>query len=88
MFNSTPTWFTHRSTTPPRASLRRACFMSCWYWPTPMALGSIFTSSERGSWSRRARLTALRRDTSSWGNSAAASLEAEYTEAPASFTIT
>ena len=47
------------------------------YWPTPMALGSILTSSASGSCSRRAMDTALRSETSSSGNSSAASLDAE-----------
>ena len=42
---------------------------SCWYWPTPMAFGSIFTSSASGSCRRRAIDTAPRRLTSSSGNS-------------------
>ena len=77
VFTSTPTALTQSSTTPSRASPSRAWGMSCWYWPTPMALGSIFTSSARGSWSRRAIDTAERRFTSYSGNSSAASLEAE-----------
>ena len=86
VFKSTPTPLTQSSTTPSKAWERRAWGISCWYCPTPMALGSIFTSSARGSWSRRAMLTAERRDTSKSGNSSAPSLEAEYTEAPASLT--
>ena len=74
------------STTPPRASSSLFLGISCWYCPTPMALGSIFTSSARGSCSRRAMETALRSVRSNSGNSSAASLEAEYTEAPASLT--
>ena len=87
MLRSTPTALTQSSTTPERASSSRAWGMSCWYWPTPMLLGSIFTSSARGSWSLLAMDTALRRFTSKSGNSWAASLEAEYTDAPASLTI-
>ena len=77
VFRSTPTALTQSSTTPERASSSRAWGMSCWYCPTPIALGSIFTSSARGSWSRRAMETAERRFTSYSGNSSAASLEAE-----------
>ena len=84
---STPTWFTHCSTTPSSAAVSSFCFKSCWYWPTPMAFGSIFTSSASGSCMRRAMETALRWVTSKSGNSSAASLLAEYTEAPASLTI-
>ena len=53
-----------------------------------MALGSIFTNSAKGSCSRRAIDTAPRIDTSRSGNSLAASSDAEYTDAPASDTIT
>ena len=88
VFKSTPTLFTLSSTTPLKASLSFFWFMSCWYWPTPMDLGSIFTSSARGSWSLRAMEAALLWPTSKFGNSSVASLLAEYTLAPASFTIT
>ena len=47
---------------------------SCWYWPTPIAFGSICTSSASGSCSRRAIDTAPRSDTSSVGNSCAREL--------------
>ncbi len=82
----TPTAFTQSST---RASSARAIangFTSCWYWPTPMAFGSILTSSASGSCRRRAIDTAPRMLTSRFGNSRAASSEAEYTDAPASLT--
>ncbi|MCY1425424.1 hypothetical protein D9M71_412120 [compost metagenome] len=87
VFTSTPTAFTQSSTTASR--LRASCTWdtSCWYWPTPMDFGSIFTSSASGSCRRRAMLTAPRRDTSRSGNSFAASSEAEYTDAPASLTM-
>ena len=88
VFKSTPTLFTQSSTTPPRASPRRFWFISCWYWPTPMDLGSIFTSSDSGSCSLLAMDTALLCPTSNCGNSSVASLLAEYTDAPASLTIT
>ena len=87
VLTSTPTLLTQPSTTPSSASSSWLSFKSCWYCPTPMALGSIFTSSARGSCMRRAMLTALRSDTSNCGNSSAASLLAEYTDAPASLTI-
>ncbi len=86
VFTSTPTAFTQSSIT---ASSERSSFeglTSCWYWPTPMDFGSIFTSSASGSCSRRAMDTAPRRDTSSSGSSADARADAEYTEAPASDT--
>lgn len=62
--------------------------MSCWYWPTPMDLGSILTSSDKGSMSRRPMDTAPRTVRSRSGNSWRATSEAEYTLAPASLTIT
>ena len=70
----------------------RACsssfwFTSCWYCPTPIDLGSIFTNSLSGSCTRLPIDTALRSSTWNSGNSFLAISEAEYTEAPASFTI-
>ena len=53
-----------------------------------MDFGSIFTSSANGSCSLLAMDVALLCPTSNFGNSSDASLLAEYTEAPASFTIT
>ena len=88
VFKSTPTLFTQSSTTPDNASLSFFWFISCWYCPTPIDLGSIFTSSANGSCSRLAIDTALRCPTSKFGNSSVASLLAEYTEAPASLTMT
>ena len=64
VLTSTPTALTQSSTTPDSASSSRFWGISCWYWPTPMALGSIFTSSASGSCIRRAIDTALRRFTS------------------------
>ena len=45
-----------RSLPPPRPAFWASSlwFTSCWYWPTPMALGSILTSSDSGSCRRRA----------------------------------
>lgn len=77
VLTSTPTPFTQSSTT---ASSERDSFTSdrsCWYWPTPIDFGSIFTSSASGSWSRRAIETAPRSDTSSSGSSCEAYAEAE-----------
>ncbi len=88
VFTSTPTPFTQSSTT---ASSERDSFTSdrsCWYWPTPIDFGSIFTSSASGSCRRRAMETAPRRDTSMPGSSWEANADAEYTDAPASDTIT
>ncbi len=88
VLTSTPTPFTQSSTT---ASSERESFTSdrsCWYWPTPMDFGSIFTSSASGSCRRRAMDTAPRSDTSMPGSSREAYSDAEYTDAPASDTIT
>ena len=52
-----------------------------------MDFGSIFTSSASGSCSLLAMDAALLCPTSKFGNSSVASLLAEYTEAPASFTM-
>ncbi len=87
VLTSTPTAFTQSSTTASSVRASSRWVTSCWYWPTPMDLGSIFTSSASGSCRRRAMDTAPRRDTSSSGNSFAASSEAEYTDAPASLTM-
>jgi hypothetical protein len=86
VFTSTPTAFTQSSTTASSERASRVWLTSCWYWPTPIAFGSIFTSSASGSCRRRAIDTAPRRLTSSPGNSFAASSDAEYTDAPASDT--
>mgnify|MGYP000484883375 CR=1 FL=1 len=55
---------------------------------TPIDFGSILTSSARGSCILLAIDVALLCPTSKFGNSSVASLLAEYTDAPASFTIT
>ena len=88
VLTSTPTEFTASSTTESSPEASIAWLTSCWYWPTPMDFGSILTSSASGSCSRRAMDTAPRSETSMSGNSSAASSEAEYTDAPASLTIT
>ena len=49
VFKFTPTLFTTEPTTASSSSLNFFWFKSCWYKPTPMDLGSIFTSSARGS---------------------------------------
>ena len=69
VFTSTPTAFTQSSTTASSARARRDWSTSCWYWPTPIALGSILTSSASGSCRRRAIDTAPRSVTSRSGNS-------------------
>ncbi len=77
VLTSTPTALTQSSTT---ASSERDSFCSetsCWYWPTPIDLGSIFTSSASGSCRRRAMETAPRSETSSPGSSWEAKAEAE-----------
>ncbi len=88
VLTSTPTPFTQSSTTASRERESFTSDRSCWYWPTPIDFGSIFTSSASGSWSRRAMDTAPRSDTSMSGSSCEAKAEAEYTEAPASETMT
>ena len=61
-----------------RAALpSRAWLTSCWYCPTPIDLGSIFTSSASGSCRRRPMETAPRTVTSWSGNSSRATSEAE-----------
>ena len=80
--------FTLSSTTPVKLSDNFFWFTSCWYWPTPIAFGSIFTSSARGSCNLRAIEIAPLIDTFISGYSSVASFEAEYTDAPASLTIT
>ena len=77
VLTSTPTAFTQSSTTASseRDSLNSA--RSCWYCPTPIDFGSIFTSSASGSCSRRAMETAPRSDTSRPGSSGEAYAEAE-----------
>ena len=87
VFRSTPTAFTASSTTASRLRASVPGVTSCWYCPTPIDFGSIFTSSASGSCSRRAIDTAPRSVTSSSGSSRAAYADAEYTDAPASLTI-
>ena len=87
VLRSTPTRFTTFSTTPVSARSSAAWLRSCWYCPTPMDCGGIFTSSASGSCRRRPRLMAPRVVTSRSGYSSLASWEAEYTDAPASFTM-
>ncbi len=82
----TPTALTQSSTRASSALARRYWSTSCWYWPTPIALGSILTNSASGSCRRRAIDTAPRSETSRFGNSLAANSDAEYTDAPASLT--
>jgi len=88
MLRSTPTPFTQSSTTASSEPDNWLWLTSCWYWPTPIDLGSIFTSSANGSCKRRAIDTAPRIETSRSGNSSVANSDAEYTDAPASLTIT
>ncbi|MDI2023741.1 hypothetical protein PJL18_04289 [Paenarthrobacter nicotinovorans] len=77
VFTSTPTAFTQSSTTASKDRSSFAAVTSCWYWPTPMDFGSIFTSSAKGSWRRRAMDTAPRSETSIPGSSEAAKADAE-----------
>ena len=55
----TPTSFTTFDTVLSKLSVSFLEFTSCWYSPTPMLFGSIFTSSERGSITLLPILTAL-----------------------------
>src|SRR6201991_1992611 len=66
---STPTPLTQSSTTASSERDSLASEMSCWYCPTPIDFGSIFTSSASGSCRRRAIDTAPRSVTSRLGNS-------------------
>jgi hypothetical protein len=80
-----------RSPPPRRPALRASSLWltSCWYWPTPMLLGSIFTSSASGSCKRRAMLTrAAQAHVDRSGSSLLAYSLALYTDAPASLTTT
>ncbi len=86
VFTCTPTAFTQSSTRASSARASRYWSTSCWYWPTPIAFGSILTSSASGSCRRRAIDTAPRSETSTSGNSREAISDAEYTDAPASLT--
>mmetsp|Transcript_23717 Transcript_23717/g.65811 ORF Transcript_23717/g.65811 Transcript_23717/m.65811 type:complete len:280 (+) Transcript_23717:854-1693(+) len=86
MLASIPTRLTADSTTASSSFASCFSFMSCWYSPIPMCCGSIFTSSDRGSCSLLAMDTAPRSDTSIPGSSLAASGDALYMLAPASFT--
>ena len=77
VFTSTPTWLTQLATTVSSDCLSAVCSTSCWYCPTPMDLGSIFTSSASGSIRRRPMETAPRTVRSWSGNSSRAISEAE-----------
>src|ERR1700754_1983600 len=66
---STPTAFTQSSTTASSDFDSLPSARSCWYCPTPIDFGSIFTSSASGSCRRRAIDTAPRSVTSRLGNS-------------------
>ena len=69
VLTSTPTALTQSSTTASRERDSFTSVTSCWYWPTPIDLGSILTSSASGSCSRRAIDTAPRSETSRSGSS-------------------
>ena len=73
----TPTLLTQLSTTEARRARSFVWSTLCWYCPTPIDRGSILTSSERGSISRRPMLTAPRTVTSQSGNSSRATADAE-----------
>ena len=67
VLTSTPTAFTQSSTTASSERDSDTSDRSCWYCPTPIDFGSIFTSSASGSCSRRAIETAPRSETSMSG---------------------
>ena len=77
VFIFTPTLFTTLSTTKSKASVNSFCFTSCWYNPTPIDLGSIFTSSDKGSCSLLPIEIALLSETFNLGNSFIAKSDAE-----------
>ena len=87
VFIFTPTLLTHFSTTKSNDSDNFFCETSCWYRPTPIPSGGIFTSSAKGSCILLPILTALLFSTAKSGNSWIACGEALYIEAPASLTI-
>ena len=71
------------------ASSERASLVSprsCWYCPTPIAFGSILTSSASGSCSRRAMRCATHGDDSRSGNSSRRNGRGRVDRAPASRT--
>ena len=88
VLTSTPTLLTQLTTTSSSDLLSCVWLTSCWYWPTPIDWGSIFTSSASGSMSLRPIETAPRTVMSLSGNSSRATSLAEYIDAPLSFTIT
>ena len=59
MFTFTPTLLTAFVTTKSKLSFKSFCGTSCWYNPTPIPSGGIFTSSARGSCSLLPIETAL-----------------------------
>ena len=77
VFIFTPTLFTTLSTTKSKASVNSFCFTSCWYSPTPIDLGSIFTSSDKGSCNLLPIDIALLSETFNLGNSFIAKSDAE-----------
>ncbi len=77
VFTFTPTLLTACVTTKFRLSFNFLGATSCWYWPTPILLGSILTNSDKGSWSRLAIDAADLSSTLKSGNSSLASSLAE-----------
>ena len=84
----TPTLLTVLLTTKSKLSANFFCDTSCWYNPTPIPSGGIFTSSASGSCNLLPILTALLFSTAKSGNSSIAIFDALYIDAPASDTIT
>ena len=87
VFRFTPTILTHDITVKSRDAFNSPWSTSCWYCPTPIDWGTIFTNSARGSISLRPIDTAPRTVTSLSGNSLLASGDAEYIDAPLSLTM-
>mmetsp|Transcript_23751 Transcript_23751/g.49733 ORF Transcript_23751/g.49733 Transcript_23751/m.49733 type:complete len:526 (-) Transcript_23751:810-2387(-) len=84
---STPTSQTQLCTTLASSDSSSLALTSCWYMPTPIAFGSILTSSARGSSSLRAMEAAPRAPTSRCASSALSlAAETESTDAPDSLT--
>lgn len=77
VFTSTPTPLTQDMTVSSRLFLSKFWSTSCWYWPTPIDLGSSLTSSESGSMSLLPMDTAPLTVTSLSGNSSRATSPAE-----------
>lgn len=76
VFMFTPTSFTALVTTKSNDDDNFLALTSCWYKPTPILSGVIFTSSDKASWSLLPILIALLSSTTKSGNSFIASGDA------------